>query len=167
MTPSRGLPDRPAFQLHRETAGPRSAARSRLAPYQLRLTMIAQWAVSSRIRGGARRPLITADQNNIFTALRPRSVGCPSNGIGRNSRRIIVGRPGDQSGPKITNALFKRSFSSPFRSLLPAGCFLAMIRVGSETLQHSCPSPSEDSVALKFLMGESCSQGAYRACPTS
>ncbi len=28
--------------------------------------------MTSRIRGGARRPLITADQNSIFTALKPK-----------------------------------------------------------------------------------------------
>ena len=28
--------------------------------------------MTSSIRGGARRPLITADQNNIFTALKPK-----------------------------------------------------------------------------------------------
>src|ERR1700686_5142993 len=37
--------------------------------------------ITSRIRGGARRPLITADQNSIFTALKPTKFSTKPNAI--------------------------------------------------------------------------------------
>src|ERR1700688_854408 len=37
--------------------------------------------MTSRIRGGAKRPLITADQNSIFTALKPTKFSTKPNAI--------------------------------------------------------------------------------------